>query len=705
MFRSSSRRPIGLLVRGGLAAFAVCSGLAVAGCAASSADDSNDGGVGGASSTEDFDGDGISDADEGRATNVDTDQDGIPDWKDPDSDNDGIPDSVEAGDADLSTPPVDSDGDGIPDFRDSDSDNNGITDKVEGVVDTDGDGVGDYADDDNDGDGAKDIDEITGVGSDCDGNGTADGTGSPTAPADCDGDGTPNYMDLDSDNDTISDKDEGNVDTDADGFLNRYENDSDNDTISDLDEAGDTDPSTKPVDTDGDGIPDYLDPDSDADGLSDLDEVAAGSDPLKADTDGDGVSDLIEVAAGTDPTDPNDNPQANGNFVFIVPYMAATDPLQDTLHFRTSIQYADLYFSLDTSGSMSEEWATMNTRLTNIITALKCTDFGTTCTLDPDCATDQICFQTKCIADPNVGAGCVPDMWTGVGLFNDLNTYQNVQSLSPIVADTIAALDFTGEGGSEAILQAAACVANPAACPGIPFATMGCAATGVGCPGFRPEAIRIYLQYSDATNQCFGTQCALYTPTYSGGLLEAFGIKYVSIYGVDDTGSGTPNCGDQQTCNDLLGVASGSVDVDGNPFVYSGINADVEPSTVQAVLDIVKGAPIDVTIQPVDEPDDAGDSLQFIDYLEVNTSGTGNCTAVTDTIDTNGDAHDDAFPGLLPGTPVCWDIHPVPMNTTVEPTYDPQLFVADLKVLGNGSLLDDRKVFFLVPPKPPIIPQ
>ena len=32
----------------------------------------------------------------------------------------------------------------------------------------------------------------------------------------------------------------------------------------------------------------------------------------------------------------------------------------------------------------------------------------------------------------------------------------------------------------------------------------------------------------------------------------------------------------------------------------------------------MKGKPIDVTIDPVDQPNDAGDALQFIEYLEVN---------------------------------------------------------------------------------------
>ena len=45
-----------------------------------------------------------------------------------DSDDDGYPDSEEAGDADLDTYPLNSDDDNISDWRDPDSDNDGVDD-------------------------------------------------------------------------------------------------------------------------------------------------------------------------------------------------------------------------------------------------------------------------------------------------------------------------------------------------------------------------------------------------------------------------------------------------------------------------------------------------------------------------------------------------------------------------------------------------
>ncbi|WP_335967306.1 PA14 domain-containing protein [Galbibacter sp. PAP.153] len=96
---------------------------------------------------------------------VDTDNDGIPNYKDLDSDNDGIPDNVEAQTTLGYTPPsgtrvngldtaygtngiipVDTDGDGIPDFLDTNSDNQGDNDTIEAGLtlnnaDSDNDGL------------------------------------------------------------------------------------------------------------------------------------------------------------------------------------------------------------------------------------------------------------------------------------------------------------------------------------------------------------------------------------------------------------------------------------------------------------------------------------------------------------------------------------------------------------------------------------
>lgn len=149
---------------------------------------------------------------------------------------------------------------------------------------------------------------------------------------DADGDGVPNYLDSDADNDGILDSDEGMWDADNDGMPNYLDTDSDNDGktdrgegMGDNDQDGlpdfldeDADGSTNPwwpgfvTDTDGDGLPDFLDDDSDGDGIPDKDE---GTDDLDGDrkpnfrdldSDGDEMPDKWEADNGLNPQNGND---------------------------------------------------------------------------------------------------------------------------------------------------------------------------------------------------------------------------------------------------------------------------------------------------------------------------------------------------------------------------------------------------------------
>ena len=107
----------------------------------------------------DADGDGIDDL----YTPVDTDGDGIPDYKDTDSDNDGVDDIEEVSGLILSG--IDSDNDGIDDVFDVDvtggidANGDGIDDAIARAVDTDGDGIFNHLESDSDNDGFSDLDE------------------------------------------------------------------------------------------------------------------------------------------------------------------------------------------------------------------------------------------------------------------------------------------------------------------------------------------------------------------------------------------------------------------------------------------------------------------------------------------------------------------------------------------------------------------
>lgn len=620
----------------------------------------------------DADGDFISDEDEGRRDGVDTDGDGVPDYLDDDSDGDGVPDRVEAGDDSAATPPSDADMDGIPDFRDDDSDNNGILDRDELMADTDGDGRLDGYDLDDDQDRVSDVLELS--------------RGGPET--DTDGDGIPDFKDPDSDDDLILDGHEITGDTDMDGLEDWQDLDSDADGYPDAEEAGDTDIFTVPVDTDMDGIPDFQDPDSDNDGLSDLDERAAGTSRTEGDTDLDGVSDLIELGAGTDALDPTDNPRARGDFVFVVPYEEPPTPERDTLVFQTNIQIADVYFLIDTTTSMAGEIAAMRAAVAGIVTNITCEDFGTACTADDACAAGQVCsLEGRCIADPLTSA-CIASVHTGVGTYEgNRNSYRNLLSLQGDSAMTQARIPSgaMGGGAGESLFESVACVADPTVCTS---ASCDLSGTGIGCPAYRTDAVRILVAITDEQDEC--GSCSADSAMAAGMRLTTAGITFV---GVDADSGHEPRA-------DLRAIAtqSGSFDGSGAPLVFEGDGAAVTTAVTAAINEIVNGVPLRVTIEAADEPGDDGDALPFIDFLEVNVSGSGECTAVTPTEDTDADGHDDAFPELLPGTSVCWDVVPI-TNDIVMPELSPLVFRARLTVRGDGSPLDDRVIYFLVPPR------
>ncbi|QNH63954.1 T9SS type A sorting domain-containing protein [Hymenobacter sediminicola] len=268
----------------------------------------------------------------------------LPDYIDMDSDNDGLPDGIErwgglvpsdsdvqgrilatiitAGDANRdgmldnrSLQPGagndafrDFDADGMPDYRDLDADNDGIPDQLEasrGILLPNATYNGNYpvayaAANDSDADGIVNaVDPDTGAGY------------TSMFLINLDGDALPNYLDLDSDNDGISDMREANrgalfnSQSDQEGriyFIAGSANDSDGDG-----QHNDADPDTTPafggpsLDTDGDGRPDYQDLDSDNDGILDIREgqSTAGYRAVSgSDADGDGLDDSFDASGG-----------------------------------------------------------------------------------------------------------------------------------------------------------------------------------------------------------------------------------------------------------------------------------------------------------------------------------------------------------------------------------------------------------------------
>ncbi|AUC86112.1 hypothetical protein CW731_12835 [Polaribacter sp. ALD11] len=242
---------------------------------------------------------------------VDTDKDGVPDTIDIDDDNDGILDVVENTTGGIVYNPLgDEDGDLLPNYLDTRDDGSGDGsttnyndingDGIPNVYDFDNDGIPNHLDLDADGDGIPDIIEgqptatyitptgnvgANGLDSAFENNDSSNATSFTVVNTE--NTGNPDYLDLDSDGDGVSDTEEANItltnEVGKNGLDNAYDNGDDytdtngnfdntqTDNFPDTKAGGDVNwrDATTSIDTDGDGVADSIDIDDDNDGIID----------------------------------------------------------------------------------------------------------------------------------------------------------------------------------------------------------------------------------------------------------------------------------------------------------------------------------------------------------------------------------------------------------------------------------------------------
>ncbi|NRB40619.1 MAG: hypothetical protein HRU20_19490 [Pseudomonadales bacterium] len=273
----------------------------------------------------------------GDFSEFDIDADGRVDVSD-DSDKDGVDNSIDTQPTLYGLRQIDKDNDGISDDLDPDNDNDGISNIIEGKIDTDGDGITNDFDPDSDNDGISDFIEATynskrlgddnnnGIDDSIDvsivggKDSNQDGVADRFHPVDFDGDGIPDYLDIDSDNDTLTDwqessaKEPSHNDSDRDGIDDSY----------DADLSGGPDHNIDGIDddivilpnSDNDQHPDFRDIDSDNDGLPDRVEFE--------DLNADDISDHQQAESGVKTGDSSLSGGYGGNLGFLLLLIAST---------------------------------------------------------------------------------------------------------------------------------------------------------------------------------------------------------------------------------------------------------------------------------------------------------------------------------------------------------------------------------------------
>ncbi|MCK9462342.1 MAG: hypothetical protein M0R80_22180 [Proteobacteria bacterium] len=459
--------------------------------------------------------------------------------------------------------------------------------------------------------------------------------------------------------------------------------DSDTDVDTDADSDSDSDGGVDPV------------ADDDGDGLSNGMEEEFGTDPNDPDSDDDGFSDFVEWYAGTDPNDPDVNPKTEGNFYFLMPYMDPPEPTEDTLVFQTNIQFADVFFAMDTTGSMGSEITNLKTTLsTTIIPAI---------------------------------SAIIPFAWFGVGFFDDYpygsygstgtdSVFALLQPMTSVIADAQAGVNalslHSGADWPESQVPMLWAVATGGSLGTYLPAQTECPAGHYGYPCFRPGAIPIIIMMTDAPfhngpgdyEAYVGITTEPPSYNYAVAALDTIHAKVLPVY--------TGSAGDiGQTHCESIALDTGAA-IDDVPLVYV-INSDgtgLDTSIVDAVEDLATGVPFDIGTVARDNETDAVDATVFINRIVPNTVGgvedpedpTVMCVGGLDTINNDSDPYPDLFDDVMPGTPVCFDIFPQ-QNDTVPPTTLPQMYTAFIDVIGDSvTVLDTREIFFLIPPSTPI---
>lgn len=501
--------------------------------------------------------------------------------------------------------------------------------------------------------------------------------------------------DQDDDGDGIPNGVEGCDDMDGDGLPNCLDTDSDGDGIPDSQEC----PEQPCRDTDGDGTPDFLDRDSDNDGLSDKKEKEYGTDPYNKDTDGDGDDDLAEIAYGSDPLDDGDH-IPDGLFYVVLPYNAPADVTRK-LTFSTKIEAIDVAIFFDDSGSMGDEIAKLKEEVKDKVVGAIAEQFAD---------------------NPNYASfGLVRFGWEKPYIVEQTMTYD-----ADAVKNAIG--NLKGDQGNELAIYAIYLAATGEAYTGsmLPCAMNQCkdpllgvmhsakynvakadcsGADKIGTAGalcIRKKSMPIFVVITDEdSDDCipYGSQTTLSTSCmFDYGTKElskdlaiagmnGIGAKFIGIdSGFDDNGKKTDQAKDWFTA---FAQATGSLDANGNPFLYHTENADgtgIGGNVTEAIKQLTTWIDMDVTTGGISDQECNGvNAAEFVKSSKALSSDP-------DTIEHN----DTTFFSVPQNAEVTFDVH-FYNDFCVNSSNTFLKFDAHATVLGNGSYLSSHLINVIVP--------
>ena len=347
---------------------------------------------------------------------------------------------------------------------------------------------------------------------------------------------------------------------------------------------------------------------------------------------------------------------------------------------------------------------------------MRCKDLGKDCEKNVDCKDlnegNSICSEeNRCIVDPSQGEGCFSNMWTGFGVWGNLNSFKNKQSLdedTTATTNALASVDFNAEGDDENLIQPPACVSEGTAfCTNAD--TIACYKGKTkekrrGCVGYRKNAIKILVQAGDEQNKNDGLGFNVSDAEKVGASLRKNSIRYIGLWGKST--ENTPeadmqklacyagSCPDGETCA-VKGCTNMSAAEKKALYMAEIKDEDIREKTIANVRNLAKTMRLHITSEAEDIDKDAA---KLVKALRVNITDEEiqgkPCTKVEGI---SGEPFE-SIALLKPGTSVCYDVIPEDFQKVFPPTDKPQVKRAKIKVMGDGSTLNSGIAYFLIPP-------
>lgn len=369
----------------------------------------------------------------------------------------------------------------------------------------------------------------------------------------------------------------------------------------------------------------------------------------------------------------------------VVRYDESGSPRPPRIDLMTAIRIpaADVYFLIDTTGSMTQEISAMRGAVIGLVEALTCPSSDRTCSDDRDCGPEERCSpEGRCASAPEI-SGCLPDLHVGVGRYaGGAASYMHLLDVSAPSDETVTAIpsDADGVGANEALYNSVSCAFGVGRCP-----DTGCDGEGRECVGYRPRALPILVAITDEGDECsYGRfrECAA-TPESTGAILREHGIVFV---GIDADARG-----DREATPFLVALAeeAGSYDAAGAPLVFAGTGSDVVRA-VQSGLGSVSASPLRLEVVLEELPGDDGDAVHLVDHVAVDTESAG-CFEYRDLADEDGDGRDDVVLAAGPGTTGCFVVVP---RTEPPGLGEGTAVLLRARLLAGGATVGERTVCF-----------